>query len=394
LTAGWYRSFLAVGLVAVFFTNLANYGLRFGVPPLYWVGAFAVAAALFAAADLVRRGLRIEPVGVWAFAYVLLSLVWFAPSSQSPLAVQQVETRILSAGFLLLALFLFSEGNARFAGRRAIVAATLLAVALNLYEVVFPMTFSDIPGRASGLYTNVNQSGAALVLGLVVGAGALPPRWRVPFALAVGVGILATVSRSAILGWALVLTLWAMRRGHRGPAFLAAAILLAAGALLLLSPAWPQVQLALEERGVLTENVRERLDLFGGGELDDASTLERRQVAALAWSVFGDRPLAGAGTGASTEPPFELGPHNMYLAMMVDHGVIGLFLLPTLLLAAVWGARSSRMFYVVPFAVFLAFWGFFSHNVLEERYILLAVAFVAADVAGQRRPVSLPRAAA
>lgn len=385
MTVGPYRTLLAVGLVLLFFTNAANYGLEFGVPPVFWIAAFAAAAAPPIVIDLFQQGLRIEPIGIWGFAFLLVSFAWFVPSSQSADAWQQVQTRVLSVAFLLLAAYLFSEPRARRAARVAIVASTLLTVALNLYEVAFPMTFSDIPGRASGLFANVNQSGAALVLGLILGAEALRPGWRRPYALAAGLGILATVSRAAILGWGLVTALWAARRGNRGPAIAAGAIAIAAAALLLLSPWWAGVEQALVERGVLTENVRERLDVFGGGNLADASALERRQVAALAWSAFEDHPLTGAGTGASTERPFELGPHNMYLAMMVDHGFIGMFLLPALLLAAAWGADPARVPSVVPFVGFLAVWGVFSHNVLEERYILLAVAFLAADVAGRRR---------
>ena len=387
MTLERYRALLAVGLVVVFFTNAANYGLRFGVPPLYWIAAFVAAATPVAAVDLFRRGLRIEPLGVWAFAYLLLSLAWFVPSSQSALAWQQIQTRVLAVLFVGLSLVLFADRRARIAAGRAIVAATLLAVGLNLYEVAFPMTFSAIPGRASGLYTNVNQSGAALVLGLILGAPSLPSRWRPPFALAVGLGILATVSRAAILAWGLVVAFWAMRPGYRVPSILGGTVLLAAVGLLLLSPAWPATERLLEERGVLTENVRQRLNFFGGGELDDASALERRGVAALAWDTFAERPLTGNGTGAFTEPPFEPGPHNMYLAMMVDHGVVGMFLLPTLILAAAWGALAAGTpaTTVVPFALFLAFWGFFSHNVLEERYILLAVAFVATGAAAARR---------
>lgn len=386
MTAGWYRSWLAVGLVAVFFTNVANFGLRFDVPPLFWVLAFVAAAAPIAAIDFFRSGLRVGPLAVWAFAYVLLSLLWFFTSSQSAEASQQVETRILSGIFLVLALYLFADRRARLAARRAIVPATLLAVALNLYEVAFPMTFSLIPGRASGLFANVNQSGAALVLGLIVGQGVLPPLLRFPYALTVGLGLLATISRAAILGWGLVLAIGAARPGRRARAVAATTIAGLAVALLMVSPVWSGVEQELVERGVLTANVQQRFDIFTGGGLDDASTSDRLGVAGRAWEDFVEQPLLGSGTGASTEGEFAiLGPHNMYLALMVDHGVIGLFLLPTLILAAVWGADPRRAYFVIPFALFLAFWGFFSHNVLEERFILLAVSLVAAEVAGLRR---------
>ena len=46
------------------------------------------------------------------------------------------------------------------------------------------------------------------------------------------------------------------------------------------------------------------------------------------------------------------------------------------------------------FVLFIVIWGFFSHNVLEERYILLAVGLLASMVATYRIPrsVSVPNA--
>jgi hypothetical protein len=52
----------------------------------------------------------------------------------------------------------------------------------------------------------------------------------------------------------------------------------------------------------------------------------------------------------------------------------------------------------IPFTVFLLMWGFFSHNVLEERFILLSTALMAAMVASgraavastERKPAAIP----
>jgi ABC-type amino acid transport system permease subunit len=77
--------------------------------------------------------------------------------------------------------------------------------------------------------------------------------------------------------------------------------------------------------------------------------------------------------------------------MMVDHGILGLFVLPLLILAALWGLRPAQYDLALPFAMFLSMWGFFSHNVLEERYILVAVALVGSIVASHRVRVEEPQ---
>ena len=67
--------------------------------------------------------------------------------------------------------------------------------------------------------------------------------------------------------------------------------------------------------------------------------------------------------------------------MLVDHGVIGFFIIPFLLLSVLWGLNRKTIDLAAPWLIFMIMWGMFSHNVLEERYILLAVALVASMVA-------------
>lgn len=378
------RTALAVGAVAAFSTNIANYGLKYGLEPLYWIAGFVAGSAVLAAAGWWRIRIRPEPIAIWCAAFALISMVWFFSSSQSAVAWQQVQTRLLSVIFLLLMLFLFAGARARRASRQAVVGATLLTAGLNVYELFNPMTFSDIPGRSTGLFANVNQSGAAVVLGLVLGQGVVPRHLRPAYVLATGIGVLPTFSRAAILGWVLVCGLTWLQSGVRLGHLLRLGAVGAIAAVFLLTPWWSDLRLTLEQRGALTENVLDRLAFFERGTAGDASTESRLGVARLAWSTFADHPFAGTGTGATTEGIFELGPHNIYLALLAEHGVVGLVVFPALILAAVWGADRGTAPVAVPFALFIAFWGLFSHNVLEERYILLAFALVGSMVSGAR----------
>jgi hypothetical protein len=70
--------------------------------------------------------------------------------------------------------------------------------------------------------------------------------------------------------------------------------------------------------------------------------------------------------------------------MLVDHGVIGFFIIPFLLLSVLWGLNRKTIDLAAPWLIFMIMWGMFSHNVLEERYILLAVALMASMIAANR----------
>jgi hypothetical protein len=67
----------------------------------------------------------------------------------------------------------------------------------------------------------------------------------------------------------------------------------------------------------------------------------------------------------------------MFLYFMADHGLLGLFILPALMLFAFIGrpARASGAHW--GFAAFTLWYAFFSHNILSERYYLIGFAFFA-----------------
>ena len=115
----------------------------------------------------------------------------------------------------------------------------------------------------------------------------------------------------------------------------------------------------------------------------DSSALGRKEVAAIAFEKFADNPILGEGVGASqrlliVEGGTEISSHNQYLNLMVDHGVLGFFILPFLALAILWQTRSPARHTAFAFAVFILYSGFFSHNILDERFILLTFSLIAA----------------
>lgn len=386
INLAWYRSAVVFISTAVFFTNFGDYSQKFGIIPLYWIVVLAGLTAPLALPAIRELRLQIPPLVIWAAAYTLITIFWYFPSVQTGESFQDLQTRILAMIVLVMALFLYAQPKDQHTARVAIGLGVLLAVGLNVYELFNPLTFSDIPGRSMGLYSNVNQSGAALMLGMIIAYDIVPQKLRMLFVALTAIGIVTTFSRAAILGWILVVLYFAFRSGM-GVAQLRRVFILCIVVFgFLVSPLWSDLQHSLEERGALTLDVVQRLNFISGGaDASDASSRERAAVAEYAWRLFSDRPLTGFGTGQHRQlTEFAVSTHNVYLAQMVDHGIIGLFILPLMIAAALWGLRKEQLDLALPFAMFLSLWGLFSHNILEERYILVSVALIGAIVASNR----------
>lgn len=386
------RALLTCLAIALFFTNLTNYLYQGGllpIQPFWWIVGFGALLAPITLASLVTVGRQMPPLAIWAYGFGLVSLLWFFGSTGSDRAVEELETRLLSLVFLLLMLLTFTTAGAVRVARRAIAIAALAGVAINLFELFNPATFSNVLGRSAGLYINPNQSGSALVLAMILGVGAIRPHWRAIFMVIVGIGVMATFSRSAMLAWTIAFALifaFGLLRDLRLRGLLQVGLAAVAVVAVIISPAWPSLVARLDEAQVLNEDVLGRVSSLGMSGFEDASANERAEVASLAIDQFNARPILGFGTGAATEPPFDVGPHNIYLAQMLDHGLIGLLVFPALVVACVWGAAPDDRLVATVFAIALLVLGFFSHNLLSERYALIAYALMASIVSiGRQR---------
>ena len=386
--AGWYRTLLPVLAVGIFFTNLSNYTERFGLIGLVWIAIYVGLCIPVVVQGVSAGSVSLPPLVWWAGLYVLMSVLWFYRSPQDAFAYDELRLRVLSALFLAVSLIAFADASAQRAGRIAIAVATIVAVALNLYELFNPQTFSTVVGRAAGLYGDSNQSAAALVLGLILGYGIVPAWARVPFVMATAVGIIPTFSRSGILAWLLVVAFFMLRAGLGVAQLRRVALLTVVVVGTLVSPLWGSVEQALYKRGALNADVLNRINFFSGKASSDASAVERNAVAAKAWELVGEAPLRGHGTGAALRiDGFEVGTHNMYLALMVDHGfAVGIAIIPLLLLATLWGAGRHTVGLTIPLAGFIALLCLFSHTVLEDRYVLVTISLMASAVATNRAP--------
>ncbi len=211
---------LLAGFVLWFGSNASDFlFLARGTKPLYSYVAVIAFAVFYAVAQgasghslamLGARGTR--RFATWLLLYVLYGVLIFLESSQSKVALQALITlaEMVVLGMAFSTLMVHPQ-------RLRMLAAVFLLLALfdtgmNALDFIHPR-FSNVPGRAAGLYINPNEAGYALALVMLCGIDSVAARLRWLFVLVCGVGVLVTFSRSAWIMWG-VTVVWLGWRGR------------------------------------------------------------------------------------------------------------------------------------------------------------------------------------
>ncbi len=74
----------------------------------------------------------------------------------------------------------------------------------------------------------------------------------------------------------------------------------------------------------------------------------------------------------------DIPPHNQFLSHMIDHGLLGLMILPLLLLALIWRTEGDSRRVTLVFSGTALWFSFFTHQFIQTPHSLLLVALVAA----------------
>jgi hypothetical protein len=394
--ARYYQNVLAVIVVGAFYTNVPLYLYEksgsSGDPPKYWVIVLAVMTVPFLWERVLSWNLQKLPILGWCFTYIWISIIWFFPSSQSEVAWQVLKYHFQAVIVLFLMLIVFSSRSAVVWAGKALTVAVLFGCVLNMYEVFNPLAFSDNAGRSAGLYANPNLAAEALVLGMILSLATIPHRYRFAFMLIAGVGILTTFSRAGIVVWCLAVAGTVLGGMVRFKNFIVSISIAALVMVLIVVPQWDQARQFLKSTGVLNVNVEGRVNWFmNPSASSDSSSLERAYIAQLAWQKFSEHPIFGSGTGASREGwdgVANNGTHNMYLALMVDHGLLGLLVLPLLLLSVMWAARGESKYIGRIFGLSVVLLAFASHKILDMPQTFTLFALMAAMAATSHTAVT------
>jgi len=245
----------------------------------------------------------------------------------------------------------------------AAFAIVALGAALNIYELfVQNNVWSIAPGRSAGFYLNPNVSAEALVGYGLVFLLARSAKFSVADVIVMALvllGVFATFSRAGILASLVLLPAAVLMRSEGKHIF---RIVLAGVAVSLLVFAFASFVVRNLD---LSEDATVRfLSLIESGGVGDYGE-DRGLTALAALELAMENPLLGAGVGTIFEMPE--GPHNMFVAMMVDYGITGLVVYLVMIIRLIQIARrpdrhESRI--VLFFVGWLVIFGFASHNLL------------------------------
>jgi hypothetical protein len=378
--AYWLRMVWALLLIGLEFTNLFPIVAEGGKtqltnprsPYILQFATYGVCALLLALDQSNVTRLVQQRIFKWSFA-VLALFTWgmLVRTFYQPPGIPSYEflrtfgLQVHAIGFMLACVVIFDHPKVLALAKTGVVLATLLGVALNLYELFHPGTFSSVPGRAAGLYADSNCSGMALVFGCLVGLTAIRPRWREIFLILVAAGVVVTFSREAILALAIVAA-GALLSRTLSPHRLIVGGVLACAFLSTL-------QLGNSLRGPLSLSAAnlERLSFATG----DASAEDRIQLGHKVLEEFEAAPLFGHGFGTD-EYWGDIQSHDFFLNMLANYGILGVFIIPALVLSVRDKSWDSNVFGLV----FLV-WSFFLHLVLLLPFSLVIIAIEAAQAA-------------
>jgi hypothetical protein len=276
-----------------------------------------------------------------------------------------------------MAAVFFTTAGSRKAAAVASLVVVFITVVINVLQMVQPDWFlMGVPGRSSGLYVNANQCGAALVIGMIIGSSLMPRRIRVFFYLFVGGGVAMTFSRSTLSGWliaSVILLISDSTRARMREIVIGCFMTVALSLVVLLSGigSGPLDGLSLDN------NQTDRVSFLKTLETSDDAALERKDVAAKAWDMFVDKPFMGHGLASTVRWAERASTHNVFLSLMADHGMLGAFILPALLICVFLGRSTSLQGSHWAFCAFTLWYALFSHNILGELYYLVGYAFFA-----------------
>ncbi|MGD9804038.1 MAG: O-antigen ligase family protein [Hyphomicrobiaceae bacterium] len=366
--------------IALYFSQAYLYFFSVGMTPVAPVHWYLLTLALGSVALLrdVRLGKYIthsRSLLAWAAAFTFIMAISFVVSVPGRLADDDPLQTLISKQEMVLLLIMFTLiYQARAAlevTTKLLVLVTLISTIINLAEfTIAGIEFSSVAGRSAGLYVDSNLSGTMLVAGMLLSTLRVPTRFRIAYCVFVGIGVLVTFSRSALLLWTAAfigMLAFGWLTIYRKAAVATAIIGLVMAAHAMNTGGWVSAFEMAGAGDLLTTNTRARI---GDSFLDqqDFSKAEREAVALRAFDEWRKAPILGNGIGYSGRYPVR--SHNQYLDVASDMGTVGLIAVMALL-TLLWCSGTEVG---ILFGNHLFISNFFSHNNLEFAAVQIAIA--------------------
>jgi len=395
------RSTLAALMVACGFTylmsNIAQFGLYYAnIPPFATELLVQILIAAILILSYSRTGIRsdiftIEYRNIMILLSTLLlsTFVSYIYSSRSVLVNQLLIQYVRALVILItLAQAIVATRSSRLVSYGALLLAVVGSL-INLQDFVDP-TFSQVPGRAAGLYENPNVSGAILVYLGLIGSFELAVMPTYLLWAVVSMGAALTFSRSAWIMLIVALVGLAVegRLGRgRGRIIFVGMISILVGFIFLslLSGDLYYIVSRSPLAEYLDPNTVARLGA-SGSLVDDYSSFEREGVLRAGWRAFLDAPVLGHGLGFTREWDQPVSTHNMFVLFLAERGLIGCLLYVGLLGAILLYSRGTARL----LAVAVCIDAFFTHNQLDLMCEVCVISVIVASIGVRQTALDRP----
>ncbi|MEE9339871.1 MAG: O-antigen ligase family protein [Methylococcaceae bacterium] len=363
-------------IVAVFYSYILSYAYNYSGFLVLTLGIALFLALIYQKSLNYIAGL---PLYRWILFYLVVNLIWMIlpHSHATPQNISDIAIAVVYI-FSLTTLFYFDDNRLTIV-RTTILVITLIGVFNHIYEFFNPEIFfsfdskTKVVGRSSGLYGNSNGAAEVLILGMILSYGIVPQKFKALFLITVLLGIIPTFSRSGIVSWFLVVFILTATKVINKKIATTIALVVLFSVVIALPILISFIGFSLEEEA---ENILSRLDFFSSksNTISDGSAQDRFLVARAAFDYFSDSPFFGAGHSFTYHWEYTISTHNIYLSLMAEYGLLGIFIYPLLVLSIIWKAQGEARQTGIAFATFLLVIGFVTHNVLEGFHTLLAIA--------------------
>jgi O-Antigen ligase len=380
-----YQYVLSIITAFLFFSDFPDWVLAapiVPINPLSWIMVFAVLAIPF----YKKLANLPKPLLAWMLFYVGIALLSLMTVSADEISFTDFRSKVLSVLFIALMYVIFQQRSINQV-KCTILFVLFMSVCNNILELLNPRMFAESNvGRPAGFYIDPNKTGCALMLMMLLSVNIVKKPYRWIILLVAGIGIMATFSRGAIIGWVICTILLIVGRvvcEQRRKVIVPIVIFIVL--LISLNPLQALTDYFKGDPTGANWDIVNRLEEFQNPSLKEDSAMERQAVAAGGWLMFGNHPFWGNGLASTRKwMVSEVSTHNMYLYYMADHGILGILFLPGAILAVVYRNRGEEQTILICFGVFLSLWGLFSHEVLAERYTLSSFALLAAMNTNQK----------
>lgn len=391
----------SIFLVFLYFCHGDNYLILWkGIPSVLFFSfsCLLVAPVLFYKKTI--HSLFKNELLMYFSVFILITLVWsvlsFIPLIGFTTNVKYIKAQFLNFLIMFVCMVFFTREENINITLKLMVYGVLLGVLLNIYDIFHignyyrasddPKSrdaFSMIFARAAGFYLDPNVSSTALVMGLILTEHTVEKyKKKLAYALFVGLGVAITLSLSGVLFYGVYFFL----------RFIYGKIKLKTIFIFLI--------IFIGTSYVIQDLIKKEIIHFGPGitkrilaitnpfaaEKDIVEKNSRTILFVNAVEMIIEDPFLGKGIGQHQFVETELsetsrsgshaGPHNQWLAFIIDFGLLGILLFAILFFVLLPSKKSIYKKEVNNFIIIYFLYSLFSHTAIKNHSLMFLLPLV------------------